>query len=190
MQTSTRPRGVYLPNLSGFGFGRDARPHVLSRPGPRDIGDILIVWCVPNEVDVVKAQQPGFGGTQAAGVDRAEQNRHDQVPERDLRVVVTAVGLGEEGRQFLVGVDVRDVAGGPGQLPALAETARHAPAAQPAISRTGAARPCRVAGLTPRCRAAAIQASTEARVGVCSPGNWLAENAANRAGTCSSASYL
>ena len=35
-----------------------------------------------------------------------------------------------------------------------------------------------------------IHASTEARVGASSPGNWLAENAANRASTRSSASYL
>ena len=61
---------------------------------------------------------------------------------------------------------------------------------QRASSRTGAARPCRVAGLTPRCRAAVIHASTEARVGACSPGNWLAQNAAKRASTRSSASYL
>lgn len=84
------------------------------------------------EVDVVEAQQPGFAGPQAAGVDRAEQHRHDQVPERDLRVVAAAVGLGEQGRQFLVGVDVRDVAGGARQCPGGQDVGRHAPAAQPA----------------------------------------------------------
>ena len=83
-------------------------------------------------VNVGEAQQPGFGGAQAAGVDRAEQHRHDQVPERDLGVVVAAVGLGEQGRQFLVGVNVRDVAGGPGQRPGGQDVGRHAPAAQPA----------------------------------------------------------
>ena len=84
------------------------------------------------DVDVADAQQAGFGGTQAAGVDRAEQHRHDQVPERDLSAVVAAVGLGEQARQFLVGVDVRDVAGGPGQHASGQDVGRHAPAAQPA----------------------------------------------------------
>ena len=84
------------------------------------------------DVDVAEAQQPGLGGPQAAGVDRAEQHRHHQVPERHLRVVMTAVGLGEQGRQFLAGVDVRDVARGPGQRPAWQDVSRHAPAAQPA----------------------------------------------------------
>src|SRR5260370_33240208 len=53
------------------------------------------------KVDVAEAQQPGFGGTQPAGVDRAEQHRHDQVPDRALRVLVTAAGLGEECTQLL-----------------------------------------------------------------------------------------
>ena len=67
------------------------------------------------DVNIVDAQQASFGSTQSAGVDRAKQDRHDQVAERDQRVVVTAVSLGEQARQFLVGVDVRDVTGGPGQ---------------------------------------------------------------------------
>src|SRR5258708_30132010 len=69
------------------------------------------------KVDVAEAQQTGFGGTQAAGVDRADQHRHAQVPERDLRVVVAAVGLGEQGRPLLARLDVPDVTGGPGQRP-------------------------------------------------------------------------
>jgi hypothetical protein len=81
------------------------------------------------KVDVVEAQQPGFGGTQAAGVDRAEQHRHDQVPERDLRVVVAAVSLGEQGRQLLIGVNVREVTSGPGQRSAGQDVGRHAPSA-------------------------------------------------------------
>jgi hypothetical protein len=83
------------------------------------------------DVDVVEAQQAGFGGTQAAGVDRAEQYRHDQVPKRDLGAVAAAVGLGEQGGQFLIGVDVRDVAGGPGQCAFGQDVGRHAAAAQP-----------------------------------------------------------
>ena len=82
-------------------------------------------------VDVAGSQQPGFGGTQAAGVDRAEQHRHDQVPQRNLSTVAAPVGLGEQGRQFLVGVDVRDVTGGPGQRASGQDVCRHAPATQP-----------------------------------------------------------
>ena len=128
------------------------------------------------EVDVVDAQQPGFGGTQAAGVDRAEQHRHDQVPERDLRAVAAAVGLGEQGRQFLVGVDVRDVAGGPGQRARGQDVGRHAPAAQPAGQlphRRGQA----LQGRRGDCRAAARPRSTpRPRPGWAraSPGNSLA----------------
>ena len=48
------------------------------------------------DVDVGDAQQAGFGGTQAAGIDRAEQHRHDEVAERDRRAVMAAVGLGEQ----------------------------------------------------------------------------------------------
>ncbi|MGH3259771.1 MAG: hypothetical protein ACRDOU_30980 [Streptosporangiaceae bacterium] len=44
--------------------------------------------------------------------------------------------------------------------------------------------------MTPRSRAEVIHASTEARAGASSPGNWLPENAAKRASTRSSASYL
>ncbi|MFD6059841.1 helix-turn-helix domain-containing protein [Rhodococcus wratislaviensis] len=51
----------------------------------------------------------------AAGVDRAEQHRHDQVAQRNLRAVVAAVGLGEQRGQFGVGVDVRDIPDGSGQ---------------------------------------------------------------------------
>ena len=83
-------------------------------------------------VDVAGAEQPGLGDAQAAGVDRPEQYRHDQVPERDLRTVAAAVGLGEQVRQFLVGVDVRDVAGGPGQRARRQDVGRGAAAAEPA----------------------------------------------------------
>ena len=40
------------------------------------------------DVYIVDVQQAGFGGTQTAGIDRAEQHRHDQVPERDQRAVM------------------------------------------------------------------------------------------------------
>ena len=82
-------------------------------------------------VNVGKAQQPGFGHAQAAGVDRADSTGIDQVPERDLGVVVAAVGLGEQGRKLLVGVNVGDVAGGPGQRPGGQDPGRHAPPAYP-----------------------------------------------------------
>jgi len=59
-----------------------------------------------------------------------------------------------------------------------------------ASSLTGAARPCRVAGRTPRSRPAVIQASAEAFVTVSSPGNCSRQNASNRVRTRSSASYL
>jgi hypothetical protein len=67
------------------------------------------------DVNVVDAQQSGFGDPQPAGVDRAKQHRHDQMPPRNLSAVAAAVGLGEQGGQFLIGVDVRDVASRPRQ---------------------------------------------------------------------------
>jgi hypothetical protein len=54
------------------------------------------------DVDVVDAEQAGLGAAQAAGVDRAEQHRHDQVAQRNLRAVATAVGLREQRRQLPV----------------------------------------------------------------------------------------
>ena len=72
-----------------------------------------------------------FGGAQAAGVDRPEQHRHDQVPERGLGTAAAAVRLGEQGRQFLVGVDVGDVAGGPGQHACGQDVCPGAAAAEP-----------------------------------------------------------
>ena len=59
------------------------------------------------------------------------RHRHDEVPERDQRAVVAAVGLGEQGRQFLVGVDVRDVTGRPRERAGGQDVGRHAAAAQP-----------------------------------------------------------
>ena len=61
---------------------------------------------------------------------------------------------------------------------------------QRASSLTGAARLCNVAGFTARARAAAIHASTEARVTVSRPGNSLAQNALKRASARSSLTYL
>ena len=58
------------------------------------------------------AQQPGLRAAQPARVDRAEQDRHHQMPERHLRAVAAAVGLREQRREFLIGVDVRDVTRG------------------------------------------------------------------------------
>src|SRR5664279_1598124 len=125
------------------------------------------------------------------GPDYAGALRHDQVPERDLRAVAAAVGLGEQGRQFLVCVDVRDLGGGPGQRACGQDVSLQASATQP----TGqlpdrAVRPCRVAGLTPRRRADATHASTETGVTAPSPGNSPRQNASNRTSTRASVAYL
>jgi hypothetical protein len=82
-------------------------------------------------VDIVWAQQASFAGPQTTGVDRAEQYRHDQVAEWNPGTVAAPVSLGEQPRQFLVGVDVGDVAGRPGQHPCGQDVGPDAAPAQP-----------------------------------------------------------
>ena len=84
------------------------------------------------DIDVVDTEQAGLRAAQTAGVDRAEQHRHDQVAQRNLGAVVAAVGLREQRHQFPVGVDVGDIPGGPGQRGAGQQVGRHAPPTQPA----------------------------------------------------------
>jgi len=115
---------------------------VVGEPDPQRFGDgnlpVLTALGVADlqhsgvDVDIVRAQQTGLAQPQTAGVDRPEQHRHDQVPERHQGTGVAPVGLGEQRRQFLVGVDVRDVAGGSGQHPRGQHVGVDAAAAQPA----------------------------------------------------------
>ena len=57
--------------------------------------DLVVRKVYVNRYTEELTTQPGFGGTQAAGVDRAEQRRHDQVPERDP---ASRSGSGQSGR--------------------------------------------------------------------------------------------
>ena len=78
------------------------------------------------------AQQPGLRAAQPARIDRAEQDRHHQMPERHLRAVAAAVGLREQRRELPVAVDVRDVTRGLLKHPGRQHVRVNAAAAKPA----------------------------------------------------------